>query len=154
MPKPRTYYCQTCDAELWPTRDKRCWFCPHGHTKLLSKRECVNNHSLTRSAAATVEQRRAERLERQKHEDEVRSELPICGIEFRCTRRVFDVWWVMGRDEKFGFVGNGLRKGCVHAVDPTELLRGDGGKLRIVSLKPLSKRQLLFRADLIVNRSL
>lgn len=164
MPKQHTYYCPTCDRELWPTRDERFWSCPDGHTKLLPEKVCDANHTMTKAqrleweercrvSSEACKQKKAEAEARRKKEDEIRTELPVCGLEFRTGQRGFDIWWVMGREEKFGLVGNGLREGCVHAIDSANWSWGEGQKkrFRIVSLKPLSERQLLFRADLLVT---
>ena len=137
MPKPRTYYCQTCDRELWPTRDGRYWACPNGCGKLLSEKHCNANCTMTSRDREESKRRHREYME-QKQQD---VQLPIAGVWQKHVReRKKDLWVVEGLDGKYMRVGFGRIDGCVHAICPENKWRPEK---RVVSLRRVPDEVLL-----------
>lgn len=162
MSKQRTYYCPVCDGELWPTPCEKWYACPKGCTKLLPRETCDNRTRAEREAddehlrevRAKYEIEMQQEAERLAKLDAIIPDLPFAGIDtYFAARRSFDIWWVMGMEGKFQLMKRGIVEGCVHAYDPTYKTYRPERALRIVSLKRLSKRQLLYRADLLVKES-
>lgn len=166
MPKPPpTYYCQTCDGELWPTRDGRYWACPKGCSKLLGEKHCNQHCGMNKAQQVKFEQQlkrwRAENDEKKRQYEEMLAkanealpDIPIAGIELKVDKRPsFDVWWVMGMEGKFQLVKRGIKAGCILAYDPMYHPRAKENAVRVVSLRRLSERQLLYRAELLVGKT-
>jgi hypothetical protein len=167
MPKQRTYYCPICDRELWPTRDGRYWTCSVvGHTKLLSEKHCNAHCTMTTVERADYEQRQEywkEQWKRNRQLDGVAKAratklvktLPLCGVEkyINGKRKKYHIWWLLGDDRKFEFVCYGFREGYVLAFDPTRCANSKDKRRGVVSLKPLTERQLLHRAQLLVDNA-